>query len=58
MMDLRVPPAVAEAVARAAIETDVARHPVDPTAVAENTRRYLYEGHLHLLSRPEGGLCG
>ena len=50
MMDLRVPPAVAEAVARAAIETGVARKPVDPAAVAENARRYLYEGHLHLLS--------
>jgi malate dehydrogenase (oxaloacetate-decarboxylating) len=50
MMDLRVPPAVAEAVARAAIETGVARSPVDPGAVAENARRYLYEGQLHLLT--------
>jgi malate dehydrogenase (oxaloacetate-decarboxylating) len=50
MMDLRVPPAVAEAVARAAIETGVARNPVDPTAVAENARRYLYEGQLQLLA--------
>lgn len=49
MMDLRVPPAVAEAVARAAIETGVARSPVDPAAVGENARRYLYEGQLHLL---------
>ena len=49
MMDLRVPPAVAQAVARAAIETGVARHPVDPAAVGENTRRYLYEGQLPLL---------
>ncbi len=49
MMDLRVPPTVAEAVARAAIETGVARNPVDPAAVAENARRYLYEGQLHLL---------
>jgi malate dehydrogenase (oxaloacetate-decarboxylating) len=50
MMDLRVPPAVAEAVARAAIETGVARNPVDPAAVAENARRYLYEGQLQLLA--------
>ena len=46
MMDLRVPPAVAEAVARAAIETGVARIPVDPATVGENARRYLYEGRL------------
>ena len=50
MMDLRVPPAVAAAVARAAIETGVARNPVDPAVVAENARAYLYEGHLHLLA--------
>jgi malate dehydrogenase (oxaloacetate-decarboxylating) len=46
MMDLRVPPAVAQAVAKTAIETGVARHPVDPLAVGENARRYLYEGTL------------
>lgn len=45
-LDLRVPPAVAAAIARAAIETGEARVAVDPDAIAARTRRFLYEGVL------------
>jgi malate dehydrogenase (oxaloacetate-decarboxylating) len=45
-LDLRVPPAVAAAVARAALETGVAQTDVDPEEVAARTRDLLYEG-LH-----------
>jgi malate dehydrogenase (oxaloacetate-decarboxylating) len=44
--DFRVPPAVAEAVARAGIETGVARKPVDPKLVHAELKQYLYEGEL------------
>ena len=43
-LDLRVPPAVAAAVARAAVETGVARVAVDPEDVANRTRDLLYDG--------------
>ena len=43
-LDLRVPPAVAAAVARAAVETGVARIAVDPDEVAARTRELIYEG--------------
>ena len=46
-LDLRVPPAVAAAVARAAVETGAARVPVDPEEVANRTRDILYEGLQH-----------
>ncbi|MCM8749310.1 NADP-dependent malic enzyme [Thermomicrobiaceae bacterium CFH 74404] len=42
-LDLKVPPAVAAAVARAAIETGVARVTVDPEEIAARTRELLYE---------------
>jgi malate dehydrogenase (oxaloacetate-decarboxylating) len=42
-LDLRVPPAVACAVARAAVETGVARVEVDPEEVAARTRDMLYD---------------
>ena len=42
-MDLRVPPAVAGAIARAAIETGEARVHVDPAEIETRTRRFLYE---------------
>ncbi|MGB9594196.1 MAG: malic enzyme-like NAD(P)-binding protein, partial [Anaerolineae bacterium] len=45
-MDFAVPPAVAAAVARAAMESGVARVTVDPAQVAERTRRFIYEGYL------------
>jgi malate dehydrogenase (oxaloacetate-decarboxylating) len=41
--DFTVAPAVAEAVARAAVETGEARVEVDPAAVAAKVRRYVYE---------------
>jgi malate dehydrogenase (oxaloacetate-decarboxylating) len=44
--DFRVPPSVAAAVARSAIETGVARIKRDPDAIARDTRAYLYEGQL------------
>lgn len=47
--DFRVPPAVAAAVAKAAMETKVARKKVDPEAVAAQLRNYLYEGQLDRL---------
>lgn len=43
-LDLRVAPAVAAAVARAAIDSGVARVPVDPAEVAERTHDLLYSG--------------
>jgi malate dehydrogenase (oxaloacetate-decarboxylating) len=43
--DPRVAPAVARAVAKAAIETGVAREPMDPDAVAERCRRLVAEVH-------------
>ncbi len=46
-LDLRVPPAVAAAVARAAVETGAARVQVDPEEVANRTRDILYEGLQH-----------
>jgi malate dehydrogenase (oxaloacetate-decarboxylating) len=45
-MDFSVPPAVAAAVARAALESGMARVKVDPEQVAERTRRFIYEGYL------------
>ncbi len=45
-MDFRVPPRVAAAVARAAVETGVATVAVDPEMVEANTRGFIYEGHL------------
>jgi malate dehydrogenase (oxaloacetate-decarboxylating) len=41
-LDLRVPPAVAAAVARSAVETGVARVPVDPAEVEQRTRDRIY----------------
>lgn len=41
--DFSVAPAVAEAVARCAIETGEARVQVDPAAVSEKVRRFVYE---------------
>jgi malate dehydrogenase (oxaloacetate-decarboxylating) len=41
--DFGVAPAVAEAVARTAIDTGMARTQVDPAAIAEAVRRWVYE---------------
>lgn len=43
-LELAVPPAVAAAVAKAAVETGVARVQVDPEEVAARTRERIYEG--------------
>ncbi|MCO5176796.1 MAG: NADP-dependent malic enzyme [Thermomicrobiales bacterium] len=45
-LDLRVPPAVAAAVARAAIETGVARTTLDPADVAQRTHDRIYTGKV------------
>lgn len=44
IFDFRVAPAIAAAVVQAALETGEATRAVDPQQVAENTRRYIYEG--------------
>ena len=44
--DFRVPPAVAAAVARSAMETGIARIQRDPDAIARDTKAFLYEGEL------------
>ncbi len=49
-LDFRVPPKVAGAVAQAALDTGVARLRVDPKRVEENTRAFIYEGRLEVLS--------
>ncbi len=43
-MDLRVPPAVAEAIAEAAIQSGAARADVDPADIALCTKQFLYRG--------------
>ena len=45
-LDFRVPPAVAAATAAAAIRSNVARKRVDPKAVHQQLRNFIYEGHL------------
>ena len=48
-MDFRVPPAVAEAVARAGLETGTARHHLEPEQVARHTREFIYDERLSLI---------
>ena len=48
-MDFRVPPAVAEAVAKTAIDTGVARLIVEPERVARHTREFIYDERLSLI---------
>ncbi len=50
-LDLRVAPAVAEAVARSAIETGVARRKANPADVASQLKNYLFEGSLGQVTR-------
>jgi malate dehydrogenase (oxaloacetate-decarboxylating) len=45
-LDLRVPPAVAAAVAQAAMESGVARVQVDPAEIEERTRERIYSGQV------------
>jgi malate dehydrogenase (oxaloacetate-decarboxylating) len=46
IFDFRVAPAIAAAVVRGALEAGEAGREIDPGLVAENTRRYVYEGRL------------
>jgi malate dehydrogenase (oxaloacetate-decarboxylating) len=48
-MNFKVPPKVAAAVAKAAVEEGVARIKVSPAEVEAQTLEYLYEGHLRYL---------
>ena len=48
-MDFRVPPVVAEAVARAAMETGTARIHLEPERVARHTREFIYDERLSIL---------
>ncbi|MEW6388264.1 MAG: NADP-dependent malic enzyme [Thermodesulfobacteriota bacterium] len=48
-MDFRVPPLVAEAVARAALATGVARITIEPDRVARHTREFIYDERLSLI---------
>jgi malate dehydrogenase (oxaloacetate-decarboxylating) len=48
-MDFRVPPAVAEAVARAAMATGSARIQLEPERIARHTREFIYDERLSLL---------
>jgi len=48
-MDFRVPPAVAEATARAGIETGSARIHIDPERVGRHTREFIYDERLSLI---------
>jgi malate dehydrogenase (oxaloacetate-decarboxylating) len=48
-MDFRVPPAVAEATAKAGLETGAARIDLDPERVGRHTREFIYEERLSLI---------
>jgi malate dehydrogenase (oxaloacetate-decarboxylating) len=48
-MDFRVPPAVAEAVGRAAMETSAARLHIEPDRIAGHTREFIYDKRLSLI---------
>ncbi len=52
-MDYRVPPLVAAAVARSAMETGEAKIQVSPDEVAAKTLEYLYEGNLRFLEKSD-----
>jgi len=40
---------VASAVAKAAIDSGVARVNIDPQKIAENTKNFIYEGELGII---------
>ncbi len=48
-MDFRVPPVVAEAVAKAGLETGMARIQIDPAKIAKHTREFIYDERLSIL---------
>ena len=45
-----MPPVVAEAVARAAMETGTARIQIEPERVARHTREFIYDERLSIIS--------
>lgn len=53
LMDFQVAPSIAAAVAKAAMETGVARLNVDPQGVAEETERFVYEGQFSVPPKSE-----
>lgn len=53
IMDFQNAPAIAAAVAEAAMKTGVARKSVDPRTVAEETERFVYEGHFSVPPKSE-----
>jgi len=53
-LDFRVPPAVAEAVAKSALDTGESRLVVDPKQVHAELKHYLYEGELKKIPQPIG----
>jgi len=48
-LDYRVPPLVASAVAKAAIDSGTARVKTDPKKIAEHTKSFIYEGELGII---------
>jgi malate dehydrogenase (oxaloacetate-decarboxylating) len=54
IFDFRVAPTIASAVVQAALETGEAQIEVRPEAVAERTRRYVYEGIMPPLAHANG----
>ena len=52
IFDYQVAPAIAAAVVRAEVETGEAGQEVDPDSVAEDLRRFVYEGKLHTWTVP------
>ena len=48
-MDFNVPPVVAEAVGRAAMETGSARLHIEPDRIAKHTREFIYDKRLSLI---------
>jgi len=53
VLDFRVPPAIAEAVAGVAVKTGEARIRVEPFQETAKLQEFLYEGHFSVSSRPE-----
>ena len=52
VLDFRLPPIVAGAVARSAMETGEARVTLDPLQESARLQEYLREGHFAVSSRP------
>jgi len=52
VLDVRVPPALAEAVAAAAVATDEARVGIEPLHETAKLQEFLYEGHFPVSVRP------